>query len=97
MKITNGIGSVGSGADSGRTKSASQASRSPATPAADQVELSSLAARLQEAGTAATGPIDTARIAEIKQAIAEGRFKINPERIADGLLTSVRDMLTKGA
>jgi negative regulator of flagellin synthesis FlgM len=38
-------------------------------------------------------PVDTARIAEIKQAIAEGRFSINPERIADGLLQSVREML----
>lgn len=95
MKITNGIGSVGSGADSGRTKSAAQASRSPAAPAADQVELSSLAARLQETGATMTEPIDAARIAEIKQAIAEGRFQIKPERIADGLLESARELLGK--
>lgn len=33
------------------------------------------------------------KVAEIKQAISEGRFQINPERIADGLISSVREML----
>lgn len=37
--------------------------------------------------------VDTERVAEIKRAIAEGRFQVNPERIADGLLKSVQDML----
>jgi negative regulator of flagellin synthesis FlgM len=91
VKITNGISSVGSSGDSGRTKSATQTSRAPASPAGDQVELSSLAA-LQETG-ATTAPIDTARVAEIKQAIVDGRFQVNPERIADGLLESARQLL----
>lgn len=39
------------------------------------------------------GVHDADRVAEIRQAIAEGRFQINPERIADGLIESVRDML----
>lgn len=43
---------------------------------------------------ASTPVVDVERVAEIKRAIAEGRFQINPERIADGLLQSVRDMLT---
>ena len=33
------------------------------------------------------------KVAEIRQAISEGRFQINPERIADGLISSVREML----
>jgi negative regulator of flagellin synthesis FlgM len=93
VKIANGITSVGTGADSGRTKSATQTSRTPAPQASDQVELSSLAARLQEAGAAMAEPINTARIAEIKQAISDGRFQVNPERIADGLLESARQLL----
>lgn len=93
MKITNGITSVGTGTDSGRTKSATQTSRTPRTQTGDQVELSALAAGLQEASAATGEPVDTARIAEIKQAITEGRFQINPERIADGLLESARQLL----
>jgi len=37
--------------------------------------------------------IDTARVAEIREAIREGRLEIHADRIADGLIASVRDML----
>jgi negative regulator of flagellin synthesis FlgM len=52
---------------------------------------------MQQTGAALddTPAIDAARIAEIKQAISDGKFQIHPERIADGLLQSVRDMLAK--
>lgn len=43
--------------------------------------------------TSAKPPVNSARIAEIKQAIAEGRFKINPEAIADGLIDTARDLI----
>lgn len=61
----------------------------------DKVELSSLSSTLQkaEAAIASAPTVDTARVAEIRQAIAEGRFKIDSSRIADGLLDSVRQML----
>jgi negative regulator of flagellin synthesis FlgM len=42
-------------------------------------------------------PVNTARIQEIKQAISEGRFKINPEAIADRLLESARDLVSKSS
>lgn len=37
--------------------------------------------------------IDTARVEEIRQAISEGRLDIRADRIADGLIDSIRDML----
>ena len=46
-----------------------------------------------ESVLASTPVVNAERVAEIKRAIAEGRFQVNPERIADGLLQSVRDML----
>lgn len=37
--------------------------------------------------------IDVAKVQEIKQAIAEGRFKINCGVVADRLIESVRDLI----
>ncbi len=64
-----------------------------ATPAQDAVSLSQVAGSLN-AGTNQP-PVNTARIQEIKQAISEGRFKINPEAIADRLIESTRDLLNR--
>lgn len=52
---------------------------------------------LQQAGGlgATTAPFDSQRVAEIRQAIAEGRFQIDADKIAGRLLDSVRDMLAK--
>lgn len=36
---------------------------------------------------------DTARVEEIKQAISEGRFAVNPDKVADRLLETVRDLI----
>lgn len=96
MKINTSIPSVTANDVAGRAKPAATGDRK-ATAAGDQVELSSLSARLQDVGatTADTPVVDAARVAEIKQAISEGRFQINPERIADGLLESVREMLSR--
>lgn len=38
-------------------------------------------------------PVNAAKIQEIKDAIAQGRFEINPEAIADGLLETARDLV----
>jgi negative regulator of flagellin synthesis FlgM len=40
---------------------------------------------------------DTGRIAEIKQAIAEGRFKVDASKVADGLIENVRQMIAAQA
>lgn len=72
--------------------------RAPAPAAAepkasgDSVNLSSVANTLQNH---AAPPVDSARIQEIKDAIAQGRFKINPEAIADGLIESARDLIDR--
>jgi negative regulator of flagellin synthesis FlgM len=93
VKINSAIPSVGGAPDAGRARSNAPA-RSPAGPdTAERVDISSLSARLQEVGAGET-PVDSQRVAEIRQAIVEGRFQINPERIADGLLASVREILS---
>lgn len=38
-------------------------------------------------------PVNASRINEIKEAISQGRFKINPDAIADGLIQTARDLV----
>jgi len=68
----------------------------PQQPAAgsaqEAVSLSPLAGSLQSSETAL---VNSARIQEIKQAISEGRFQINPEAIADRLIETARDLVGK--
>lgn len=94
MKVDSSVQSVG-GLSGGASKPAKSVASRPTAAKGEQVDLSPLSARLQEieAEMANTPVADAGRVAEIKQAIADGRFQVNPERIADGLLDSVRQML----
>lgn len=92
MKINTSLPSVGSAPDPGRTRGPAAAPSRPEAGNSERVDISSLSARLQEVG-GGEAPVNAQKVAEIKLAIAEGRFQINPERIADGLLSSVREML----
>lgn len=60
-------------------------------PSSAEVKLSEAAAQLSAADK--TAPLNRAKIEEIKQAISEGRFKINPEAIADELIATSRQLL----
>lgn len=95
MKIEN------SGKSFAPTAASEAKPRSPANAtarteaAADKVELSPLSAMLKKAegAMASTPVVDQQRVAEIRQAIAEGRFTVDTGRVADGLIASVREML----
>lgn len=98
MKINSAVNTVGPAADSGQPRAA--AARRPAAPAgnaAGEVAISPLSAKLQEieASLGNEPVVNAQRVAEIKQAIAEGRFKVDAEKIADGVLASVRQMLAR--
>lgn len=68
-----------------------------AKPAVAPASAVSVATHLQTGGiAAAAAPFDSQRVAEIRQAIIEGRFQVNPEKIADSLLTGVRELLRGG-
>lgn len=65
------------------------------TGSRNEVQLTSSSQLQALGGSASTDqPVDTAKVEAIKQAISEGRFKINPEMIADRLLSSVKELLT---
>ncbi len=62
------------------------------TPA-DNVSLSAESQTLAKA--AGSEPVfDAGKVEEIKAAIAGGSFRVNTERVADGLIESVRDMIS---
>lgn len=44
-----------------------------------------------------TPVIDANKVAQIKQAISEGRFQVNSGVIADRLIQSVRDLISSQA
>ena len=74
---------------------------SPNTAQESSVHLSPNAAKLQniDSSSASNSVANTARVQEIKQAISEGNFKINPEVVADRLLETVKELIQskKGA
>ncbi|VTU26635.1 anti-sigma28 factor FlgM [Variovorax sp. PBS-H4] len=67
------------------------ASRDAAEPARDPVQLSS--AQVHSLPTGPNTDFDAARVADIRKAILAGEYTVHPERIADGLLKNVRDLL----
>lgn len=76
------------GSPSNDAKSAAPSPASTPNSSADRVQLSEQAqsmARVQSR-LATTPEVDLDKVAAIKQAIAEGKFDFNPERIAENLL-----------
>jgi negative regulator of flagellin synthesis FlgM len=59
------------------------------------VHLGSTTAQLRsiEGSIASTPVVDAHKVAEIKQAISEGRFQVNSGVVADRLINSVRDLI----
>jgi negative regulator of flagellin synthesis FlgM len=95
VKIDNSVKSLG-GVASGARKDGTKPSvaRQPAAQSSD-VALSPLSSRLQEIESAmATTPVvDSDRVNAIQQAISQGAFQIDSSKIANGLISSVREML----
>lgn len=87
VKIDSTLKTPGSAGNVGRPRAERTASGGEAKAA--EVKLSAAS------GAGSEAPIDGARIAEIKLAISEGRFKVNAEAIADGLIETARDLLQK--
>ena len=67
--------------------------KAPSTSAgsAAEVRLSALAGQLQAGDS--EPPVNSARIAEIRQAISEGRFTIDTGAIADSLISTARELV----
>lgn len=95
MKIENSIKTTPVSTDISSVKSGQKpeiAAQGLSSVPRDGVQLSSQLQDIEK--NLSNGEVfDSARVEEIKQAISEGRFAVNTEKVADRLLESVRDLL----
>ncbi|MEQ1814210.1 MAG: flagellar biosynthesis anti-sigma factor FlgM [Candidatus Nitrotoga sp.] len=80
-----------------RTVSKGKSNPSPAAQQSDSVSVSLGSTSTQLHAMASLPVVDAGKVAEIKQAISDGRFKVNPEIVADRLIETVRDLIGKRA
>lgn len=72
---------------------AEQASIASTGTSSDSVTLSAGAQALSASGGG--GPVfDARKVEEIKAAIASGQFTVDPEKVAQGLMDTVRDLIS---
>jgi negative regulator of flagellin synthesis FlgM len=92
LKKATGLG-VGTTQSRGTKEAEKAAPSAPAqAPATDSVHLSSQLQSLSQVG-GSSAPFDAKKVEEIKAAIAEGRFQVDPEKVANGLLDTVTDLI----
>ena len=93
MKISPSLGnSVVSTVAPSRPGAAGAQTNSSASSKSSPVDLSSTARQLSSLESS-DNDIDMAKVQQIRDAIASGQLKVNPERIADSLLSSARELL----
>jgi negative regulator of flagellin synthesis FlgM len=94
MKIQNHTTPALQSADKPAAKPSAIRSASNDTPAAS-VSISDTSRALSTSGASGVeAPFDAKRVDEIKAAISAGTFKVNPEAIADKVISSASQLLT---
>jgi negative regulator of flagellin synthesis FlgM len=73
--------------------------KSPVTKGAQSsgvaVTVSPLARSMEVAEGAAASDVDTAKVEAVRTAISQGTYVVNPEAIADKLLSNAQEMLSR--
>lgn len=93
-KNSKPLPTVTSGEERARAPAASSAGSTQST--ATSVHLGATSAQLQkmESSMANTPLVNAAKVEDIKQAISEGRFQVNSSAVADGLIQTVKDLIS---
>lgn len=100
MKINNTInkaGSTGRVSETGKKRApAAGAGKRPSTGGqTERVDIGPLAGQLAalESSLENVQVVDSQRVEAIKQAISEGRFRVNADVVADRLLSTVKELV----
>lgn len=90
-----GAGSSGSPIEQIRASTAVSTATSAPQPSIDSVSITDSARRLSALAQAVhdSPEVDTERVAELQQAIGNGQYTINPDRVADRLLQMEQDLV----
>ncbi|HVL75903.1 MAG TPA: flagellar biosynthesis anti-sigma factor FlgM [Noviherbaspirillum sp.] len=93
VKKTTGlsVGATPARAGNGADKAAASGAATTTPSQSDSVHLSTKLQSLAQTGGNAV--FDAKKVEEIKAAIAEGRFQVDPEKVANGLLDTVTDLI----
>ncbi len=87
--IIQGHTNIAAGSDQKKVDK-SVSTKPEAVEKGDHVHISTLSTHTQDGNSQV---IEAAKVAEIKLAISEGRFKVNPEVVADRLLETVKELI----
>lgn len=99
MKITDSVKNVTSlpagSSGSGKAKTLDKSSGTTDSAQVSTVKISPLSSQLQSLETqiSTSSVFDSRKVDEIKKAIAGGQFQVDTEKVANELITSVKNLL----
>ena len=95
MKIDDSFKKTGIvGAASTQAKASKSAEKPVAVNTATAGSSESVKISAQAKALSGDSTFDLKKVSEIKAAIASGTFQVNPEKVANGLIDTVRDLLS---
>jgi negative regulator of flagellin synthesis FlgM len=97
LKSVGGLGKEKLEANEKKSAKASGATAQTEAKSGENVTLSPLSEKIKslETKVAAEGVFDSNKVESIKSAISSGTFKVDTEKVADGLMQTVKDLISR--